>query len=306
MRCIICGEDKTASKEHIIPEALGNTKFVTYKVCEECNNKLGTNVDSYITNYFLVKLIRKDKGYYGKGKQDIKLFPGALADENGKKHSFQEDKPSIISNYTVNDSKYTFEAKNKEETVLLAKKVLAKQGVSDEEIEKLISGMEFRETSKQSPTFSMNIDLELDRFLLSGAKVAYEYANEILGEEYYKDEVAQILREMLYKAAYSNKNKINECIEYDLLCKYVKLSDKECNDLLESIQNILSSSTLDIRHICVISDSYDGKLVCYLYLMLEAITTFIVLLSHDSSLYNFVKKSKKIIIFGNHDVLYAE
>ena len=45
MRCIICDSEKDGSKEHIIPEAMGNSKLITYKVCEECNNKLGSKVD---------------------------------------------------------------------------------------------------------------------------------------------------------------------------------------------------------------------------------------------------------------------
>lgn len=54
MRCIICGLSKDASKEHIIPEALGNEKFITIKVCQECNNRLGTNVDNYLTDYIII------------------------------------------------------------------------------------------------------------------------------------------------------------------------------------------------------------------------------------------------------------
>ena len=53
MRCIICDLEKDESKEHIIPEAMGNSKLITYKVCEECNNKLGSKVDKYLTDYIL-------------------------------------------------------------------------------------------------------------------------------------------------------------------------------------------------------------------------------------------------------------
>ena len=31
MRCIICDSEKDGSKEHIIPEAMGNSKFFTSK-----------------------------------------------------------------------------------------------------------------------------------------------------------------------------------------------------------------------------------------------------------------------------------
>ena len=50
MRCIICNMEKDGSKEHIIPEAMGNSKLITYKVCEECNNRLGSKVDNYLAD----------------------------------------------------------------------------------------------------------------------------------------------------------------------------------------------------------------------------------------------------------------
>lgn len=49
MRFIICSFDKESSKEHSIPEALGNKQFITNDTCKECNVKLGANVDSYLT-----------------------------------------------------------------------------------------------------------------------------------------------------------------------------------------------------------------------------------------------------------------
>ena len=60
MRCVICDLEKDGSKEHIIPEAMGNSKLITYKVCEECNNKLGSKVDKYLTDYIITKIIRKN------------------------------------------------------------------------------------------------------------------------------------------------------------------------------------------------------------------------------------------------------
>ena len=46
MKCIICKKEELESEEHIIPEALGNKKLITKRVCAHCNNKLGTNVDT--------------------------------------------------------------------------------------------------------------------------------------------------------------------------------------------------------------------------------------------------------------------
>lgn len=66
MKCIICGKEKEPSKEHIIPEALGNNKFCTQNVCADCNNRMGANIDSYITEHPLIKFIRKSQNITGK------------------------------------------------------------------------------------------------------------------------------------------------------------------------------------------------------------------------------------------------
>ena len=64
--------EKDGSKEHIIPEAMGNSKLITYKVCEECNNRLGSKVDNYLTDYILTKIIRKKLGFLGKMRRRLK------------------------------------------------------------------------------------------------------------------------------------------------------------------------------------------------------------------------------------------
>lgn len=45
MLCIFCQEEREPSKEHIIPETLGGS-VVIFNVCEDCNSKLGSKVDS--------------------------------------------------------------------------------------------------------------------------------------------------------------------------------------------------------------------------------------------------------------------
>ena len=96
MKCIICRENKDESEEHIIPEALGNKKLITKRVCEECNNKLGTNVDNYLTNHPIVKLIRTNEELYGKSGKDIKFFSGVEVDEEtGLKYDMKSGKPIL-------------------------------------------------------------------------------------------------------------------------------------------------------------------------------------------------------------------
>lgn len=62
---------------------MGNKSFITYKVCERCNNQLGAYVDNYLTDHVLIKMKRKNMKLFGKGKKDVKIFPSCLTDING-------------------------------------------------------------------------------------------------------------------------------------------------------------------------------------------------------------------------------
>jgi len=68
MECIYCGPGKTASKEHIVPQAIGGSFSRSDINCEECNSYFGREVDPHITNWHL-SLIARDwfdlEGYGG-------------------------------------------------------------------------------------------------------------------------------------------------------------------------------------------------------------------------------------------------
>ena len=88
MKCIICKEERNESDEHIIPEALGNKKLITKRVCKDCNNRLGYNVDDYLVNHPLVKLLRIDHNLLGKSGKKIKFLEAVETDKNtGSKYS---------------------------------------------------------------------------------------------------------------------------------------------------------------------------------------------------------------------------
>ena len=68
-KCIICGELKKENEfniEHIIPEALGNKSLKIDNVCVNCNSKLGSKVDKYITTGFFMELVRMCNNVGGK------------------------------------------------------------------------------------------------------------------------------------------------------------------------------------------------------------------------------------------------
>jgi len=66
--CIYCGPGKTASKEHVVPQAIGGSFSRSDIICKECNSYFGREVDPHITNWHL-SLIARDwfdlEGYSG-------------------------------------------------------------------------------------------------------------------------------------------------------------------------------------------------------------------------------------------------
>lgn len=102
MKCIICKKEELESEEHIIPEALGNKKLITKRVCAHCNNKLGTNVDNYLTNHTWVKILRIKNKVLGKKGKDIKFFSGVETDINtGQKYYIKKIYQCLSLEYLI-------------------------------------------------------------------------------------------------------------------------------------------------------------------------------------------------------------
>lgn len=291
--CIICGklfdEKNMPSKEHIIPEALGNEKIVTYNVCEHCNNKLGTVVDSYLTDYIAVKILRrlaleKDK--------DLPVFQDVLPDENQVKHKVRND--SVKRMTTVDATKldngavhFHVETGDYEEGIEQVKKKLKRiyKDASDEDIEAMLNrdgAIKRKATLYYRPTLRQKIDIDRTRWCMAAIKMAYEYTVEKIGKQYLFDENALIFRSFLYAAVQGEKNYSDS--DYQFLLKYCCISD-----FRSDIQPVLDSYKYGIR----ISASYSisieredaHKMVCRIRIFDNNLLAFKILLSENVSLY---------------------
>lgn len=239
--CIICDENFNniikPSKEHIIPEALGNKKLVTYCVCEKCNNNLGSNVDSYLTDYILVKIIRKDNLEKDK---DLKIFDSAMTDDKGNKYRIADQRLEIFPNINIDKEKQYIHMKvaSLEEGKKIAKRILKnKFRKNAEEIEEILSDpsrfIKGETQYAKTGVFEQNAELDLARFKLAVIKIAYEYAVEKLGEIYTTDENAAILRAYL-KAGREGKKEFTKD-EYKIISERCYCED----DFTETVEKIL-------------------------------------------------------------------
>lgn len=290
MKCIICSQEKKMSVEHIIPHALGNCKFTTSNVCEDCNNKLGAYVDKYLTDNFIVKIIRKELL-----KSETNLFPSTAFD-NGVKYIFSNDIPQLAPSIDLKNGVLSISAENQEKALSMAKTKLKKMKYTDAMIENCLKTASSKEVYSSPPTFKF--DFELERLLLSAVKIAYEYAIDLLGDRYLNDNIAIIFRNHLYKAITSKgKNDLSQ------LSKYVTTIQKSSKEIKESMLPTVNKLVPPARHICLIHYTLDNKLVCDIYLFLEDETSFTVLVSDDAFQYNMQDKVGIAVVLENENLI---
>lgn len=302
MRCIICNLEKDGSKEHIIPEAMGNSKLITYKVCEECNNKLGSKVDKYLTDYIITKIVRKNLGFLGKDEKEIKIFPSILADEKGEQYLFREDIPRKKALVEVCGGVLKIEAESLEESLTIAHKRLKRMGKSEEEINELLSSYRIGEKKNIQPTFLIPADIDMSQYLLAGIKIAYEYACELFGESYYEDKVAEILRNQLYKASIAEK-KDKECIDYEIIKQYASLPVNASIELKNVIKPILDALQPKARHVIILHDSIDHKMICEVFLCFMDFMSFTICVSEDAIKYLGDNKVRICVVLENEQYI---
>lgn len=302
MRCIICDLEKEGSKEHIIPEAMGNSSLVTYKVCEECNNMLGSKVDCYLTDYIINKIVRKNLGFLGKEEKEIKIFPSTLIDENGDEYLMRGDIPKRKANIEINDGVLHIEAENLAEGLVIAKKRLLRMGKSQEEVNNILSEYKIGKTQCMQPTFKIPADIDMSRYLLSGIKIAYEYACELLGESYLDDDIAKIFRKELYKASRADKKDM-DCIDYMRIKQYASLPLNESIQLKRLMQPILDMLQPKARHVIILHDSADHKMICEVLLCFLDFMSFTVCVSNDATQYLNNNEVKISVVLEDEQVI---
>lgn len=286
MRCIICGLDREPSKEHIIPEALGNKEFITDAVCIECNTKLGANVDNYLTDYIIIKIIRKSLGLTGKKDKEVKIFPATAQDKKGNRYVFRNDEPIITPQVSLSDGILHIEADSIESGTKIAKVKLEKLGMNECEIERIMKTMTVGERQNERPEFLLPTDLNQGRYLLSGIKIAYEYANKRLGNIYFEDGTAKELRKILKDVIDSRKEVLDDVVDYSNIRKYASILQTSSKKIKDKVYPLIKNMTPPARHLCLLHGSKMKEIICDVFLFMEDITSFTVLVSKDSSLYD--------------------
>ena len=123
MNCIFCDSSKQSkSVEHIIPESLGNKRYILEKgqVCDECNNKFSSFEKKALTrSIFLIQRIRTGvatkRGKNAQGVLDEVNIQGDSAFRKGVLNVNDEDVKKIIRVKNDGSREFLFKAFDKSE-----------------------------------------------------------------------------------------------------------------------------------------------------------------------------------------------
>lgn len=248
--CIICRkpftEKNPATKEHIIPEAIGGN-FVIDTVCKDCNSNMGTKIDAPFVKNIISRLHIEENQI--KGKKGIVEFPlkGDYQDEIGNKYRIDnldsdpvllDDRPEITieklesGEYSVSISfeKFgTFSENDINKLFAKYEKYLEREFNKQELLfdrEKLLSS-EFIRTIKPSMRLQKREQVDFNPFFLEALKIAYEFfVTHYPKEMEHKDikNIAYILENADFNMAkkYVSLHIPDEKIEYITLTKLLK------------------------------------------------------------------------------------
>lgn len=296
--CMICKKKfddvVLSSKEHIIPEALGNTKLVTCGVCKKCNNDLGSIIDSYLGNNIISKLLRISEL---KKDKNIKLFNAPLQDSNGIKYLIKNGKPELIPNIDIKENKdnivnikATFSSEKECKDIVTKKIRRELKFLSEQDIKNILNNS-ISITPEKNSSIELKYDEEINlgKIYLAIIKIAYEYAVEKLGISYIENNFAEKIRNYLYKAI-TTKTDIN----YDFcskVCSVVDFNFFDYKNIIEKFNNIVSLENVGlskIRHFINLINK-NGKLFCIVRLFNKDFLTFKILLS-DNMVFQSDKK----------------
>ena len=205
MKCIIClKEDVQLTKEHIIPEALGNQSFVLNCVCKKCNSLLGDKIDSANCNNILAQFHRKENKIYGKAKKLPNPFKQGETDDGRQVRVSEDFKPTFVDKVEKTENGYHIQTSTPQQAVKIINTILKRKGrspLSEEQENKVLA----KETTKIHPEINFEFEFNFLKYQLELVKIAYEALYYAFGEKILLDKKVQTLREIIYDCIYNDK-----------------------------------------------------------------------------------------------------
>jgi hypothetical protein len=202
--CIYCLKKyPKGSVEHIFPDALGGT-LVINDVCTNCNNTLGKNVDSHLTNHSLMLMERQLKKIRGKsGKIPNPLAKGVLAEDNETQVHYRFDDAGdpqgvyLVPKVKQNDNEFqiSVDASEPHKLVEIVNKILKRHNKDPMSKEEILNNANYGKPN--NPTISYKTKVDFNSYRKGILKIIYELSYYLIGKEYLHDETGKKLREYI-------------------------------------------------------------------------------------------------------------
>lgn len=287
MECIICRRNKDKSKfsiEHIIPESLGNSKLVLNTVCKECNDKLGSRVDSELVNLELFSYPRIKLDLKGKTGKLPKMFKRARLEDgrpvfvkyNKLTNKLDLKSPTIIDSEKVGDKfKYEIKSSSVEDAIKILKKSYERNTgkmLLKEEEEKYKKEFE-RNMTIEKPLIKNEYILDLLKIDLAFLKIAYEliFYLKLLNKsesEYLNDNRLKDLAKMISHYIYRDEEP-NETLVVN------KIKDGGIKDGLRHLSKTFFNH--EFFHSITISALKDERVIKYNINLLNSFDRYIII-----------------------------
>ena len=283
-KCIICGRDienlgvnNYLNKEHIIPDCLGNKEFVYNFTCRECNSKIGEKFEYNFCECPLIIEIRMRFKIKGRKKASKLKIVGKYGERICEIHS--NNKVYLKSYCKKEGNSLIIKASSEKEIKEILTKNLSRQGFSQEQINKII------EKNRINKTIISKLEIETDSkmstfdFILEFIKIAYEFMCSEFYDDYFEDEIAIEIRNILYNASRG--------IDF-AIPKYLQL-----NPVYTKEEAIKESRNLPL-HLAILANE-DGKIYCNIQLFMNPFLSHKILLSNYGDKY--LKDDEAILFY---------
>jgi hypothetical protein len=323
--CIICltlKDESAFNKEHVIPESIGG-KFVINSVCESCNVKLGSKVDTPLVNHKIM-LINRHELQINRGNREIaNPFKGTYARANGDKYFVQFNKEGKAqANLLPKFEDNIFENSKRAARLTLSKRDINKASriigreLKDRGLIMVDDGVSAA-VEKQEENLILRDQAPNHPIIFGALKIAFEFCHEVF-PDYYKDHFSEKYREILLnpvisddvksllqedteiKSAFGNRIMgIGTIKKYHHLIFLTPIKNKGTYCLVKLFQMTvlfeMSSSELIKNEVILLNDAKEGNCGMYLTVKLKSFELQVIS-------YNGKSKPKDLLSNSNGQV----
>jgi len=211
-------EESNLTNEHVFPESIGGTLKIR-RLCKDCNSKLGSRIDYFLSNHLLIqfkRFINKIPGKTGKIPNPLRKVCEMKYPDHTLKVTLDEAfKPYVLPH--VGDNSIIVDASDEQSILGILNKTLNRQNypaLTEEQIKELLKNgtlivnnieLSLKRIRDANPNISAVFRENLYDFFIAILKIGYEMTFYWLGEVYLSDKTAEKIRNIFSEFLLANR-----------------------------------------------------------------------------------------------------